>query len=77
MICGVKMAKRVVVVPYNEQWKTDFEIIKQHLFPAVKDLIISIEHIGSTSVEGLSAKPIIDIDIVIKDYSIFNKVVER
>ncbi|MBR3768004.1 MAG: GrpB family protein [Clostridia bacterium] len=71
------MAKRVVVVPYNEQWKTDFEIIKQHLFPAVKDLIISIEHIGSTSVEGLSAKPIIDIDIVIKDYSVFDTVVER
>lgn len=71
------MAKRVIVVPYNEQWKTDFEIIKQHLFPAVKDLIISIEHIGSTSVEGLSAKPIIDIDIVIKDYSVFDTVVEK
>ena len=71
------MAKRVVVVPYNEQWKTDFEIIKQHLFPAVKDLIINIEHIGSTSVEDLSAKPIIDIDIVIKDYSVFDNVVEK
>ena len=71
------MAKRVIVVPYSKQWKTDFEIIKQHLLPAVKDTIISIEHIGSTSVEGLSAKPIIDIDIVIKDYSVFNTVVER
>lgn len=71
------MAKRVIVVPYSEQWKADFEIIKQHLLPAVKDTIISIEHIGSTSVEGLSAKPIIDIDIVIKDYSVFDTVVER
>ena len=71
------MAKRVVVVPYSEQWKTDFETIKQYLLPTVEDIIISIEHIGSTSVEGLSAKPIIDIDIVIKDYSIFNTVVER
>ena len=71
------MAKRVVVVPYDEQWKTYFETIKQHLFPTVKDTIISIEHIGSTSVEGLSAKPIIDIDIVIKDYSVFDTVVER
>ena len=69
------MAKRVVVVPYNEQWKTDFDKIKQHLLPAIKDTIISIEHIGSTSVEGLSAKPIIDIDIVIKDYSVFDTVV--
>lgn len=71
------MAKRVVVVPYNEQWKTDFEIMKQHLLPAVKDTIISIEHIGSTSVEGLSAKPIIDIDIVIKNYSVLDTVVEK
>lgn len=71
------MAKRVVVVPYREQWKTDFETIKQYLLPAVEDIIIGIEHIGSTSVEGLSAKPIIDIDIVIKDYSVFDTVVER
>lgn len=69
------MAKRVVVVPYDEQWKTDFEEIKQYLLTAIKDIIIRIEHIGSTSVEGLSAKPIIDIDIVIKDYSVFDDVV--
>ncbi|MBQ8227842.1 MAG: GrpB family protein [Clostridia bacterium] len=71
------MAKRVVVVPYDEQWKTDFETIKQYLLTAVKDIVISVEHIGSTSVEGLSAKPIIDIDIVIKDYSVFDDVVEN
>lgn len=70
------MAKRVIVVPYNEQWKTDFEVIRQYLLTAVKDAVICIEHIGSTSVEGLCAKPIIDIDIVIKDYSVFDKVVE-
>ncbi len=71
------MAKRVIVVPYNEQWKRDFETIKQYLLPAIKDVTINIEHIGSTSVEGLSAKPIIDIDIVIKDYSVFDAVVKK
>ncbi|MBR3755183.1 MAG: GrpB family protein [Clostridia bacterium] len=71
------MARKVIVVPYNEQWKNDFELIKKYLLTAVKDTVIGIEHIGSTSVEGLSAKPIIDIDIVIKDYSVFDKVVER
>ena len=71
------MARRVIVVPYNEQWKTDFETIRQYLFPTIKDIIISIEHIGSTSVEGLSAKPIIDIDVVIKDYCVFDAVVEK
>lgn len=57
------MEKRVVVVPYSEQWKADFETIKQYVLPAINDVVIGIEHIGSTSVEGISAKPIIDIDI--------------
>lgn len=71
------MAKRVIVVPYNEQWKKDFDTIKQYLLTALKDTIIGIEHIGSTSVDGLYAKPIIDIDVVIKDYSVFDTVVEK
>lgn len=65
-----------MVVPYNEQWKADFEEIKQHLLTVVKEMIVGIEHIGSTSIEGLFAKPIIDIDIVIKDYSVFNSLVD-
>ena len=70
------MVKKVIVVPYSEQWEAAFETIKKHLLPAVKDIIISVEHIGSTSVEGLAAKPIIDIDIVIKDYYVFDTLVE-
>ena len=38
------MTKRVTVVPYNEQWKTDFEKIRQHLLPAVREKIVGIEH---------------------------------
>ena len=71
------MAKRVTVVPYNEQWKTDFETIKKQILLVAEDLIIAVEHIGSTAVEGLASKPIIDIDIVIKDYSVFDTLVER
>ena len=71
------MTKRVTVVPYNEQWKTDFEKIRQHLLPAVREIIVGIEHVGSTSVAGLAAKPIIDIDVVIKDYSVFDAEVEK
>ena len=69
--------KTVIVLPYDPKWKTDFENIKRELASAIGDLAIRIEHIGSTSVEGLSAKPIIDIDIVIKDYSVFNCLVDR
>ncbi len=67
--------KHVVVLPYDEQWKHDFLMIKDELASALGQLAIGIEHVGSTSVEGLSAKPIIDIDVVIKDYTVFDEVV--
>ena len=70
-------AKRVIVTPYDKAWKTAFEEIKAEIESAIGDLIIGIEHVGSTSVEGLSAKPCIDIDVIIKDYSVFNAVVKE
>lgn len=69
--------KRVIVVPYDKTWKSAFEEIKKELESAIGDLIIGIEHVGSTSVEGLSAKPCIDIDVIIKDYGIFDTVVSK
>ena len=69
--------KKVVVVPYDETWSAAFEQIKNEIKSAVGDLIVGIEHIGSTSVIGLSAKPCIDIDVIIKDYSVFDAVVRK
>ena len=57
--------KHVIVEDYNLEWKNEFERIKNELLAILSGKINSIEHVGSTSVEGLSAKPIIDIDIVI------------
>ena len=67
--------KRVIVMPYNEEWKKAFSDIKKELDDALGDLALSIEHVGSTSVEGLSAKPIIDIDVVIEDISKLESVI--
>ncbi len=58
--------KHVVVLPYDENWMQDFIDIKTELSQALGEIAISIEHVGSTSVEGLAAKPIIDIDVVVK-----------
>lgn len=69
--------KHVTVLPYDKGWKLNFEKIKKGLINTLGDTILGIEHVGSTSVEGLSAKPIIDIDIVIKDYSVFELVKEK
>ena len=68
---------KVIVLPYDAAWKTAFEAIKSEIESAVGGLVISIEHVGSTSVEGLSAKPCIDIDVVIEDYGVFEEVVRR
>ena len=69
--------KRVIVVPYDKNWKSAFEEIRKEIENAIGDLIIGIEHIGSTAVDGLAAKPCIDIDVIIKDYSVFNTVVRK
>ena len=69
------VAKRILVLPYDEQWKQDFLKIKAEIAGALGQLAIEIEHVGGTSVQGLSAKPIIDIDVVIKDYTVLEDVV--
>ena len=66
---------RVSVVPYDEAWGEAFEQIKKEIIAAAGDLILSVEHVGSTSVTGLCAKPCIDIDAVIESYSVFDDVV--
>lgn len=68
---------QVVVLPYDNAWKSAFSEIKAELMDAIGDLVIGIEHVGSTSVEGLSAKPCIDIDVIIPDYAFFDEVVRK
>ena len=69
------ITKHVVVLPYDEQWRQDFLRIQAELTNTLGQLTIGIEHVGSTSVQGLSAKPIIDIDVIIKDYTVLENVV--
>ena len=69
--------QKIIVQPYDRAWKMAFEDIRQELEMSLGGLIICIEHVGSTAVEGLSAKPCINVDVVIKDYTIFAAVVEK
>ena len=59
--------KNVVVEKWNPKWKDEFERIVDSLGEDIIYNSVKIEHVGSTSVEGLSAKPIIDLDIVIEN----------
>jgi GrpB-like predicted nucleotidyltransferase (UPF0157 family) len=55
------------VVEYNPDWPDQFASEWQRLNKILNEYTTRIEHIGSTSVEGLSAKPIIDITAVVTD----------
>ena len=54
-----------LVQPYDSEWPSYFRQIKAFLEPSLRDVDCTIEHVGSTAIAGMTAKPIIDIDIVI------------
>jgi len=62
----------MVIEDYNENWINQFYQIKNVLETNLSR-IIKIEHIGSTSITGMLAKPIIDIDVVIESIDDFEK----
>lgn len=74
---GFMRTKDVVVLSYQESWKDDFEQISKELQEAAGKLVLRIEHVGSTSVQGLSAKPIIDIDLVIAIDTDLSEVIQK
>lgn len=59
--------KNIVVTPYNPDWPHIFEKEASKIKEAIGSNCIAIHHIGSTSVPGLSAKPVIDMIGVVKD----------
>lgn len=58
---------KVVLFPYDEKWKKEYKKEKEILDSLLKGIEYRIEHVGSTSIEGLSAKPVIDIAIGTND----------
>jgi GrpB-like predicted nucleotidyltransferase (UPF0157 family) len=60
---------RIEVVDYDPSWPNTFVRLHSILWPALADVASSIEHVGSTAVPGLAAKPIIDISIVVPERS--------
>lgn len=65
----------VIIEEYSSAWEEVFQKLKKIYETKLGNLILSIEHVGSTSVLGLCAKPIIDIDIVIDSYEVFDEIV--
>ena len=57
--------RAIQVVDYDPEWPNLFRRVRERVWPSISDFAIAIEHVGSTSVPGLAAKPVLDIDIVI------------
>lgn len=67
----------VIVVDYDPAWPAVFERLRASLWPRISDVATSIEHVGSTSVVGLAAKPIVDMTIIVPDPSAMAAVIDR
>ena len=67
----------VIVVPYDPLWPGRFEAAREEIISALAGLSIWVEHVGSTSVPGLAAKPKIDILVGLRDWDDLEPAVTR
>lgn len=58
---------KVRLSEYNRLWKLMYHEECEHLYEILGQEIIKCEHFGSTSVEGMKAKPVIDMMVIVKD----------
>ena len=56
---------KIIVESYNPKWKTEFEKSYTFYKRLLENINVKIEHVGSTAVDGMWAKPILDIDIIV------------
>lgn len=59
------MRKKITVVEYDPTWPATFETLATPVRRALGSLAVGIEHVGSTAVPGLCAKPVIDMSVVV------------
>ena len=61
------MRKPITIEDYDPHWPAMYEEEKQKLVSTLGEVIIAVEHCGSTSIPGLGAKPVIDIMVGVVD----------
>lgn len=71
----MKKIKEIIITPYNLDWPQIFEREASKIKEVLGSNCIAIHHVGSTSVPGLSAKPVIDMIGVVKnpEWVVFKK----
>ena len=61
--------RRIQIVEYRRRWVDEFEAIGSSLREALGPLAMRIDHVGSTSVPGLAAKDVIDVQVTVRDFT--------
>ncbi len=64
-VWATQVSVQIEVVDHDPAWAEWFEAVRRHVWPAVDGVARRIDHVGSTAVPGLAAKPVIDTDIVV------------
>jgi GrpB-like predicted nucleotidyltransferase (UPF0157 family)/quercetin dioxygenase-like cupin family protein len=76
-VLAMGVTRDIVVLDYDPEWPRWFETVYRRVWPVVADIALRIEHVGSTAVPGLAAKPIIDMDIVVAAEGGVRPVIDR
>jgi len=76
-VSAMKVTTPLVVSGYDPEWPRWFETICDYVWPALRHVALRIDHVGSTSVPGLAAKPIIDIDVVVASEDRIRPAIDR
>lgn len=63
----ITVSEPIVISEYNPQWLRMFEEERARIVAALYEISAQVEHMGSTSVPGLAAKPIIDIMVIVEN----------
>jgi GrpB-like predicted nucleotidyltransferase (UPF0157 family) len=71
------MSRPIRIVEYDPNWPTLFQELRDRVAAALDDLVVVIEHVGSTSIPRCPAKPIIDMDVVISSLTDLPQVIAR
>jgi GrpB-like predicted nucleotidyltransferase (UPF0157 family) len=67
VLIGGREKRDIVIVDHDPRWAERYEHERSRIVGALGDRVLGLQHIGSTSVPGLAAKPIIDIDLSVAD----------
>lgn len=80
VLVGGRERVQIAIAEYDPAWRARFERERERIVAALGDAAIRVEHIGSTAVPGLAAKPIVDVVVTVADpenWQAFGPALER